>query len=149
MAAPGRSLAGCPTRSAANTPWRSRLPWAPAPTGCLERQARRRGHSICAAIVFFTWGEIFSLFPSTTTDIFGPQYATTNTALMYSAKGVSAFVVPLANVLKVHTGSWHAVFVVSSVLNILVVLAALFVIRPMRLSAKAAEKDSPVVQPAE
>ena len=26
---------------------------------------------ICAAIVFFTWGEIFSLFPSTTTDISG------------------------------------------------------------------------------
>jgi len=104
---------------------------------------------ICAAIVFFTWGEIFSLFPSTTTDIFGPQYATTNTALMYSAKGVSAFVVPLANILKVHTGSWHAVFVVASVMNLLVVAAALFVIRPMRLSAKAAEKDSPVAQPAE
>ncbi len=104
---------------------------------------------ICAAIVFFTWGEIFSLFPSTTTDIFGPKYATTNTALMYSAKGVSAFVVPLANVLKAHTGSWHAVFVVASVLNLLVVAAALFVLRPMRASMSAAEKESPVAQPAE
>jgi OFA family oxalate/formate antiporter-like MFS transporter len=104
---------------------------------------------ICAAIVFFTWGEIFSLFPSTTTDIFGPKYATTNTALMYSAKGVSAFVVPLANVLKTHTGSWHAVFVVASVLNLLVVAAALFVLRPMRLSMSAAEKESGVPQPAE
>jgi OFA family oxalate/formate antiporter-like MFS transporter len=102
---------------------------------------------ICAAIVFFTWGEIFSLFPSTTTDIFGPQYATTNTALMYSAKGMSAFVVPLANVLKTHTGSWHAVFVVASILNILVVAAALFVVRPMRMNA--AEKQSAVAQPAE
>lgn len=104
---------------------------------------------ISAAIVFFTWGEIFSLFPSTTTDIFGPKYATTNTALMYSAKGVSAFVVPLANVLKTHTGSWHSVFVVASVMNILVVAAALFVLRPMRLSMSAAEKESPVPQPAE
>ena len=73
---------------------------------------------ISAAIVFFTWGEIFSLFPSTTTDIFGPKFATTNTALMYTAKGTSAFVVPLANVLKVHTGSWHAVFVVASIMNL-------------------------------
>jgi OFA family oxalate/formate antiporter-like MFS transporter len=104
---------------------------------------------ISAAIVFFTWGEIFSLFPSTTTDIFGPKYATTNTALMYTAKGVSAFVVPLANVLKVHTGSWHAVFVVASIMNLLVVALALFVIRPMRLSMSAAEKQSPVAQPAE
>ncbi|WP_300216724.1 oxalate/formate MFS antiporter [Bradyrhizobium sp.] len=104
---------------------------------------------ISAAIVFFTWGEIFSLFPSTTTDIFGPKYATTNTALMYTAKGVSAFVVPLANVLKVHTGSWHAVFVVASIMNLLVVALALFVVRPMRLSKRAAEKDAPVAQPAE
>jgi MFS transporter, OFA family, oxalate/formate antiporter len=104
---------------------------------------------ICAAIVFFTWGEIFSLFPSTTTDIFGPKYATTNTALMYTAKGVSAFVVPLANVLKTHTGSWHSVFVVASIMNLLVVAAALFIVRPMRLSMSAAEKQDAVAQPAE
>ena len=55
---------------------------------------------ICAALIFFTWGEIFSLFPSTCTDMFGPKYATTNTSLLYTAKGLSAFVVPLANVLK-------------------------------------------------
>jgi MFS transporter, OFA family, oxalate/formate antiporter len=104
---------------------------------------------ISAAIVFFTWGEIFSLFPSTTTDIFGPKYATTNTALMYTAKGTSAFVVPLANILKVHTGSWHAVFVVASIMNLVVVALALFVVRPMRLSMSAAEKQDAVAQPAE
>ena len=43
---------------------------------------------ICAALIFFTWGEIFSLFPSTCTDMFGPKYATTNTALLYTAKGL-------------------------------------------------------------
>ena len=104
---------------------------------------------VSAAIVFFTWGEIFSLFPSTTTDIFGPKYATTNTALMYTAKGTSAFVVPLANILKVHTGSWHAVFVVATVMNLIVVALALFVVRPMRISMSAAEKQDTVAQPAE
>jgi MFS transporter, OFA family, oxalate/formate antiporter len=104
---------------------------------------------ILAATVFFTWGEIFSLFPSTTTDIFGPKYATTNTALMYTAKGVSAFGAPLANVLKTYTGSWHSVFVVASIMNIIVVAMALFVVRPMRLSMSAAEKQNAVAQPAE
>ena len=93
--------------------------------------------------------EIFSLFPSTTTDIFGPKYATTNTALMYTAKGVSAFGAPLANVLKTYTGSWHSVFVVASIMNLIVVAMALFVIRPMRLSISAAEKQNAMAQAAE
>ena len=101
---------------------------------------------ICAALIFFTWGEIFSLFPSTCTDMFGPKYATTNTALLYTAKGLSAFVVPLANVLKSYTGSWHAVFVVSSLMNFIVVGLALFVVRPWRLSISASQKsESPTV----
>ncbi|HTW69407.1 MAG TPA: oxalate/formate MFS antiporter, partial [Acetobacteraceae bacterium] len=63
------------------------------------------GHSpwtfvICAGLIFFTWGEIFSLFPATCTDLFGPGYATTNAMLLYTAKGTSAWLVPLANVLK-------------------------------------------------
>ena len=101
---------------------------------------------ICAALIFFTWGEIFSLFPSTCTDMFGPKYATTNTALLYTAKGLSAFVVPLANVLKSYTGSWHAVFVVASLMNFIVVGLALFVVRPWRLSISASQKsESPTV----
>ena len=53
-----------------------------------------------AGLIFFTWGEIFSLFPSTCTDTFGSKFATVNTSLLYTAKGTSAFLVPLANVLK-------------------------------------------------
>ena len=94
---------------------------------------------LCAALIFFTWGEIFSLFPSTCTDIFGPKYATTNASFLYTAKGLSAFLVPLANLLKAHTGSWHMVFVVAAIMNFVVVALALFVLRPMRLSAKASE----------
>jgi len=51
-------------------------------------------------------GEIFSLFPSTCTDTFGPKFATVNLSLLYTAKGTSAFLVPLANVIKASTGSW-------------------------------------------
>jgi MFS transporter, OFA family, oxalate/formate antiporter len=105
------------------------------------------GHSpwtfvLCAGLIFFTWGEIFSLFPSTCTDTFGPRYATANASLLYTAKGTSAFLVPLANVLKGATGGWEAVFVVAAVTNLAVVLAALFVLRPMRARLLSAPQPS-------
>ena len=87
---------------------------------------------IFAGLIFLTWGEIFSLFPSTCTDSFGPKYATTNLSLLYTAKGVSAFLVPLANVIKTATGSWHMVFAVTAIMNFVVVGLALFVLRPLR-----------------
>jgi OFA family oxalate/formate antiporter-like MFS transporter len=97
---------------------------------------------IFAGLIFLTWGEIFSLFPSTCTDTFGPKYATANLSLLYTAKGASAFLVPLANLIKASTGSWHMVFVVTAAMNFLVVGLALFVLRPLRsrqLTAPASE----------
>ena len=88
---------------------------------------------LSAGLIFLTWGEIFSLFPSTCTDTFGPKYATANLSLLYTAKGASAFLVPVANLIKASTGSWHFVFVVTAAMNFLVVALALFVLRPLRL----------------
>jgi MFS transporter, OFA family, oxalate/formate antiporter len=88
-----------------------------------------------AALIFLTWGEIFSLFPSTCTDTFGPQFATVNLSLLYTAKGTSAFLVPVANLIKSSTGSWHMVFVVTALTNFAVVGLALFVLKPMRARA--------------
>ena len=85
-----------------------------------------------AGLIFLTWGEIFSLFPSTCTDSFGPRYATTNLSLLYTAKGASAFLVPVANLIQAATGSWHMVFVATAVMNFVVVGLALFVLRPLR-----------------
>jgi OFA family oxalate/formate antiporter-like MFS transporter len=87
---------------------------------------------VFAALIFLTWGEIYSLFPSTCTDSFGPKFATVNLSLLYTAKGASAFLVPVANVIKNHTGSWHMVFVITAIMNLLVVAMALFVLKPMR-----------------
>jgi OFA family oxalate/formate antiporter-like MFS transporter len=88
-----------------------------------------------AALIFLTWGEIFSLFPSTCTDTFGPKFATVNLSLLYTAKGTSAFLVPVANLIKTSTGSWHMVFVVTALMNFAVVALALFVLKPMRARA--------------
>jgi len=86
-----------------------------------------------AALIFLTWGEIFSLFPSTCTDTFGTKFATVNLSLLYTAKGASAFLVPVANIIKTSTGSWHMVFVATAIMNFVVVGLALFVLKPMRL----------------
>src|SRR5271166_2877713 len=87
---------------------------------------------LMAGLVFFTWGEIFSLFPATCTDTYGSQYATTNAGLLYTAKGTSAWVVPLASLLKNYTGTWHSVFVIAAFMNLAVAGLALFVLKPLR-----------------
>jgi len=92
---------------------------------------------LLSGMVFFAWGEIYSLFPATCTDIYGRKFATTNYGLLYTAKGTAALLVPLANVLTTATGNWHAVFIVAAVLNVLAALLALFVLKPMRIKTMA------------
>jgi len=102
-----------------------------------------------AGLIFFTWGEIFSLFPSTCTDTFGSKYATVNASLLYTAKGTSAFLVPVANILKDMTGSWHGVFVGTAIANFVVVGLALFVLRPLRAAQLAGTTGKVQVRAAE
>ena len=106
---------------------------------------------VFAALIFLTWGEIYSLFPSTCTDTFGPKFATVNLSLLYTAKGAAAFLVPVANMVKNATGSWHMVFVVTAVMNLVVVAMALFVLKPMRARTNAREtaKLGAALQPGE
>ncbi|MBV9585848.1 MAG: oxalate/formate MFS antiporter [Alphaproteobacteria bacterium] len=92
---------------------------------------------ILSGVVFFAWGEIYSLFPSTCTDVYGVQYATTNAGLLYTAKGTASLLVPLGNVLASATGSWHSVFIVAAIMNLLAALAAPLVLRPMRARHQA------------
>ncbi len=90
---------------------------------------------VFAGLIFLTWGEIFSLFPSTSTDTFGTKFATVNLSLLYTAKGTSAFLVPVANLIKDSTGSWHWVFVATAIMNFVVVALALLVLRRWRARA--------------
>ncbi|MGA7596953.1 MAG: oxalate/formate MFS antiporter, partial [Pseudolabrys sp.] len=66
-------------------------------------------------------------------DIYGRQFATTNYGMLYTAKGTASLLVPLANVLTTATGSWHAVFVLAAIFNILAAVMALLVLKPMRI----------------
>lgn len=87
---------------------------------------------ILTGVVFFAWGEIYSLFPATCGDTFGPKFAATNAGLLYTAKGTAALLVPFSSVITAATGSWHAVFMVASGMAALTAAMALFVLKPMR-----------------
>lgn len=107
---------------------------------------------ILTGLVFFAWGEIYSLFPATCGDTFGTKYAATNAGLLYTAKGTASLIVPYTSVLTAWTGSWHAVFLTAAALNIIAALMAVFVLRPMRapFGKTAADVASPGrVAPAE
>ena len=87
---------------------------------------------ILTGLVFFAWGEIYSLFPSTNADTFGSKYAAANAGLLYTAKGTASLLVPLSSVLAATSGGWHSVFLVAAAANIVAALLAWFVLRPMR-----------------
>ena len=90
-----------------------------------------------AGLVYFTWGEIYSLFPATCTDSYGSKYAATNAGLLYTAKGAASFLVPAASWLQNYTGGWHAVFVVATIANLVVAATAFFIVKPMRTAHRA------------
>jgi len=103
----------------------------------------RLGHDpvyfvILTGIVFFAWGEIYSLFPSTCADTYGSRFATTNSGLLYTAKGTASLIVPYTSVLSAG-GNWHTVFYLAAGLNALAAIMALAVLRPMRMRQMRAD----------
>jgi MFS family permease len=90
---------------------------------------------LMSGVVFFGWGEIFSLFPSTLTDTFGERYATTNYGFLYMAQGIGSVLGgPVAALIHDHTGSWLPVFGLIVVMDIATGLLALLLLKPMRKS---------------
>ena len=86
---------------------------------------------LATAVYFGVFGEIYSLFPATSGDTFGVKYATTNSGMLYTAKGTASLLVPLASIVATSYG-WQAVFVIAVALNATAALMAIFVIKPMR-----------------
>jgi len=88
---------------------------------------------LLSGVVFFGWGEIFSLFPSTLTDTFGTKYATTNYGVLYMAQGIGSVLGgPLAALLYAQTGSWLPVFAIIIAMDALTGILALVALKPMR-----------------
>lgn len=91
--------------------------------------------ALLSGVVFFGWGEIFSLFPSTLTDTFGTKHATTNYGLLYIAQGIGSILGgPVAALIHQSSGNWETVFVIMIALDLTAAALALFVLKRMRAS---------------
>lgn len=89
--------------------------------------------ALMSGIVFFGWGEIFSLFPSTLTDTFGTKHATTNFGFLYIAQGIGSVLGgPFAAWMHDVFQSWFPVFYLIVALDAGTAVLALFVLKPMR-----------------
>ena len=95
---------------------------------------------ILSGLVFFAWGEIYALFPAMCADLYGRKFATANYGLLYTAKGMAALMVPLANLLPVGIESWKMVFMIAAGLDVLAALLALAALKPLRKRLLASDQ---------
>lgn len=94
--------------------------------------------ALMTALIFFGWGEIFSVFPAALADLFGPKFGGRNFGyLMWSIAVSSVFGGPLASALFEQTQSWTLVFYAVIVMNVISIALALFVLKPLRIRTAA------------
>ena len=97
--------------------------------------------ALTLVLVYFTWGQIFSLFPSTCADYFGTRHATSNYAVLYTAKGVASIIGGwFAASLFEQSGSWAMGFYLSAVMALVAAGLAL----GLRMAKAPAEVVVPV-----
>jgi len=101
--------------------------------------------TVSLVLVFLTWGEVFSLFPSLVGDYYGAKNATSNYGVMYSAKGVASIIGGVVAALLYETfGSWDACFYGSALLALIAAGMAF----GLRRAAVAAPRAAGVGVPA-
>jgi OFA family oxalate/formate antiporter-like MFS transporter len=102
-------------------------------------------------LVYFTWGQVYSLFPATSGDYFGSRHATSNYALLYTAKGVAAIIGPYVGaVIADKTGSWAFGFYGSAIMALVAAMMAVklrSVSAALRAAKLRAAISSPSLQP--
>ena len=90
---------------------------------------------LLTGLVFFAYGEIYSLFPAICGDAYGRKFASANSGLLYVAKGVASLLVPLSSLIGASSAGWRGVFVTAAIMNLVAALLAMFVLKPMRARA--------------
>jgi OFA family oxalate/formate antiporter-like MFS transporter len=101
---------------------------------------------ILSGLVFFAWGEIYSLFPAAIGDVFGPKYAATNYGIQYTAKGTASIFASWGAAWLVETwGTWETVFWVAVFCDLIAAGLAFFWLRPLAYRlALGREQEIPV-----
>ena len=93
--------------------------------------------TVTLVLTFFTWGEIYSLFPAMLADYYGTRHATSNYGVLYSAKGVASIMGGwVAALIFESTGAWTAVLYGSAFLA-LVAAGLMFALRYAKVPGRA------------
>jgi len=87
---------------------------------------------VLTGIVFFAYGEIYSLFPAACADSYGRQYASANAGLLYTGKGAASLLVPLSGIIAVSAAGWNTLFVILAFMNVVAGALAIVAMKPMR-----------------
>jgi OFA family oxalate/formate antiporter-like MFS transporter len=96
-----------------------------------------------SALMFFAWGDIYSLFPAAIADIFGSKHATTNYGIQYTAKGVGSILAgPGAALLMAAAHSWIPVFWCAVACNVIAAALAVLWLKP-RVARMVKEQNTP------
>ena len=95
-----------------------------------------------SGLMFFAWGDIYSLFPAAIADIFGSKHSTTNYGIQYTAKGIGSILgSPGAAWLMKETGSWLPAFWTAVAFNVTAAALAVFWLKPRVTRLVSEEKD--------
>jgi OFA family oxalate/formate antiporter-like MFS transporter len=102
---------------------------------------------LIASLLFFAYGEIYSLFPAAAADSYGKKFVSANAGLLYTAKGMAALVVPLATIVAAKFGGWNVVFTIIAGMNIVAALLAIIGMKPLRARIVTHVAPVPAPQP--
>jgi OFA family oxalate/formate antiporter-like MFS transporter len=86
---------------------------------------------LLSGLVFFCYGEIYSLFPAACGDSYGKKFAAANAGLLYTAKGVASLFVPFSvDMASAH--GWNSVYLLGASLNVVAAVMAIVLLKPAR-----------------
>jgi len=83
-------------------------------------------------MLYFAYGEIFSLFPASLTDTYGRRETTAHYGLLYTAKGVASLLIPITSEIHDMKGSWKPVMIMCFTLGFTASILILFLARPLK-----------------
>jgi len=102
-----------------------------------------------SALMFFAWGDIYSLFPAAIADIFGSKHATTNYGILYTAKGIGSILAGYgASRLMAAMNSWVPVLWAAVACNVIAAALALLWLKPRVARLVSGQGSASVSKPA-
>jgi OFA family oxalate/formate antiporter-like MFS transporter len=99
---------------------------------------------LLTGLIFFAWGEIYSLFPAACADLFGVKYAATHAGMLYTAKGAAALLVLLLSGFLPPTADWRLMFFCAAAMNVVASALAVLVLRPLCTRQRIADREQPL-----